>query len=247
MGDKIKPEQQQNTKTIEESKQIDMELENGMKKDDTNDQKGDEKGDRDGTQHDIDTDHNTMVIQARFNNNRDNSSSKEIKLHVDGDRTENTIFVHWSMSESNFWTQETLSLLYADIKNTVRSELHLRQQLKLEGIRHNVIPPHQIPPNKWEELDVRGSRYDESRQCIRCKQVCFMSGVVCPCHQSNVACLLHAHDLCHHSMKRKHLICWEADSQLKEVIETLEDKMMTIPKNEHEKNSRTDMLIGSKH
>merc|ERR1712146_111838 len=189
-----------------------------------------------------------MLIQARFNLNQENSSStKETNLNVDGDRTEKTIFVNWSMSESNFWTEETLSLLYADLKNTVRSELHLRQQLKLEGIRHNVIPHHQIPPNKWEELDVRGSRYDESRQCIRCKQVCFMSGVVCPCHQSNVACLLHAHDLCRHSMKRKHLICWEVDSQLKEVIERLEEKIITIQKNGHVEDSKTDMLIGSKH
>ena len=121
----------------------------------------------------------------------------------------------------------TCKLLLDEIERVVNEELKLREQLFAEGVRDvsNLI---RLPKNRLDQLDEASAVYDDKRLCHSCKHVCFFSAVACECSQSKVSCLRHSHTMCRCPAKRKYMMIWCKNEELKSTLTRVRDHCLEL-------------------
>jgi len=105
----------------------------------------------------------------------------------------------------------------------MQEELLLRQKLINAGVR-DVSKDVDLPPNRLDRLDEESADYDDKRLCHSCKHICFFSAVCCECSDSKVSCLRHSHYMCRCSIKRKYILVWTPEKEMKEAIAKVEKR-----------------------
>ena len=105
---------------------------------------------------------------------------------VDDDPTQHTV-------ESSKAVAEAISKL-RDEQNT------LRRSIFESGLNRAIRMPN--------NHDERDGDFDERRQCVICKHMCHIAGVVCECNSQNIVCLRHHQELCSCPPQRKCFLFW---------------------------------------
>lgn len=120
-------------------------------------------------------------------------------------------------------TKEICNSLAHELHRLMQEELLLRQKLINAGVR-DVSKDVDLPPNRLDKLDEESADYDDKRLCHSCKHICFFSAVCCECSDSKVSCLRHSHYMCRCSIKRKYLLSWTPESEMRETISRVEER-----------------------
>lgn len=124
---------------------------------------------------------------------------------------------------SELRTKEICNAVSMELRRLMGEELLLRTKLIRSGIR-DVSKEVQLPPNRLDQLDEMSADYDDKRLCHSCKHICFFSAVACECSESKVSCLRHSHYMCRCSVKRKYLLVWTTEQEMKDTISRVEKR-----------------------
>lgn len=117
---------------------------------------------------------------------------------------------------SDTWPLSALRHLVDDLHRIVEEEEGHRKRLRDMGVRCGLIEASRLPPNNLQHLDAASATYDDQRQCVSCKQTCFLSAVACECNTQAVACVLCLdRALCQCPSDRKYLLEWNEMSELR--------------------------------
>ena len=120
-------------------------------------------------------------------------------------------------------TPKVCRSLAQELRRLMGEELLLRSKLLKSGVR-DVSKEVEIPPNRLDQLDEESADYDDKRLCHSCKHICFFSAVACDCSESKVSCLRHSHYMCRCTTKRKYLLIWTPEEEMKETIARVEKR-----------------------
>ena len=120
-------------------------------------------------------------------------------------------------------TKEICNAVSMELRRLMGEELLLRTKLIRSGIR-DVSKDVDLPPNRLDQLDEESADYDDKRLCHSCKHICFFSAVACECSVSKVSCLRHSHYMCRCSVKRKYLLIWTTEQEMKDTISSVEKR-----------------------
>jgi len=120
-------------------------------------------------------------------------------------------------------TKESCIAVAQELRRLMNEELLLRQKLISAGVR-DVSGDVQLPPNRLDQLDEESADYDDKRLCHSCKHICFFSAVCCECSENKVSCLRHSHYMCRCSLRRKYILIWTPESEMRETIERVETR-----------------------
>lgn len=120
-------------------------------------------------------------------------------------------------------TKESCIAVAQELRRLMNEELLLRQKLISAGVR-DVSGDVQLPPNRLDQLDEESADYDDKRLCHSCKHICFFSAVCCECSENKVSCLRHSHYMCRCSLRRKYILIWTHESEMRETIEQVETR-----------------------
>ena len=120
-------------------------------------------------------------------------------------------------------TKEICNAVSMELRRLMGEELLLRTKLIRSGIR-DVSKDVNLPPNRLDQLDEESADYDDKRLCHSCKHICFFSAVACECSVSKVSCLRHSHYMCRCSVKRKYLLIWTTEQEMKDTISSVEKR-----------------------
>mmetsp|Transcript_20142 Transcript_20142/g.43750 ORF Transcript_20142/g.43750 Transcript_20142/m.43750 type:complete len:705 (+) Transcript_20142:103-2217(+) len=120
-------------------------------------------------------------------------------------------------------TKEICKSLAQELHRLMQEELLLRKKLINAGVR-DVSKDVELPPNRLDQLDEESADYDDKRLCHSCKHICFFSAVCCECSDSKVSCLRHSHYMCRCSIKRKYLLSWTPESEMRATISRVEKR-----------------------
>ncbi|KAL7548361.1 hypothetical protein ACHAWF_011650 [Thalassiosira exigua] len=118
-------------------------------------------------------------------------------------------------------TKEICASLAKELRRLMQEEMLLREKLINAGVR-DVSKEVDLPSNRIDKLDEESADYDDKRLCHSCKHICFFSAVCCECSESKVSCLRHSHYMCRCSTKRKYILVWTPESEMKETISKVE-------------------------
>lgn len=110
-----------------------------------------------------------------------------------------------------------------ELRRLMGEELLLRTKLIRSGVR-DVSQDVDLPPNRFDQLDEESADYDDKRLCHSCKHICFFSAVACECSESKVSCLRHSHYMCRCVVKRRYLLVWTTEQEMKETISRVEKR-----------------------
>lgn len=124
---------------------------------------------------------------------------------------------------SELRTKRLCKTLAKELRRLMQEELLLRQKLINAGVR-DVSKDVDLPPNRLDRLDEESADYDDKRLCHSCKHICFFSAVCCECSDSKVSCLRHSHYMCRCSIKRKYILVWTPEKEMKEAIAKVEKR-----------------------
>lgn len=120
-------------------------------------------------------------------------------------------------------TKEICNSVSMELRRLMGEELLLRTKLIRSGIR-DVSKDVELPPNRLDQLDEESADYDDKRLCHSCRHICFFSAVACECSESKVSCLRHSHYMCRCSVKRKYLLIWTTEQEMKDTISRVEKR-----------------------
>lgn len=120
-------------------------------------------------------------------------------------------------------TKEICNAVSMELRRLMGEELLLRTKLIRSGIR-DVSKEVELPPNRLDQLDEESADYDDKRLCHSCKHICFFSAVACECSESKVSCLRHSHYMCRCTVKRKYLLIWTSEQEMKDTISRVEKR-----------------------
>ncbi|KAL7536479.1 hypothetical protein ACHAXR_007190 [Thalassiosira sp. AJA248-18] len=120
-------------------------------------------------------------------------------------------------------TKKICKSLAQELRRLMQEEMLLRKKLINAGVR-DVSKDVELPPNRLDQLDEESADYDDKRLCHSCKHICFFSAVCCECSDSKVSCLRHSHYMCRCSIKRKYILVWTPESEMKETISKVEKR-----------------------
>jgi hypothetical protein len=120
-------------------------------------------------------------------------------------------------------TKEICNAVSMELRRLMGEELLLRTKLIRSGIR-DVSKEVELPPNRLDQLDEESADYDDKRLCHSCKHICFFSAVACECSESKVSCLRHSHYMCRCTVKRKYLLIWTTEQEMKDTISRVEKR-----------------------
>jgi histone demethylase JARID1 len=126
-------------------------------------------------------------------------------------------------------TKEICASLAEELQRLMEEELLLRKKLIKAGVR-DVSKDVQLPPNRLDQLDEESADYDDKRLCHSCKHICFFSAVCCECSDSKVSCLRHSHYMCRCSIKRKYILVWTKEKEMKDIISKVESRAEELSK-----------------
>ena len=124
-------------------------------------------------------------------------------------------------------SKEICNAVSMELRRLMGEELLLRTKLIRSGVR-DVSKDVELPPNRLDQLDEESADYDDKRLCHSCKHICFFSAVVCECSESKVSCLRHSHYMCRCSVKRKYLLIWTTEQEMKETISRVEKRCENV-------------------
>lgn len=120
-------------------------------------------------------------------------------------------------------TKEICASLSKELRRLMEEELLLRQKLIKAGVR-DVSKDVELPSNRLDQLDEESADYDDKRLCHSCKHICFFSAVCCECSDRKVSCLRHSHYMCRCSIKRKYILVWTPEKEMREAIARVEKR-----------------------
>lgn len=120
-------------------------------------------------------------------------------------------------------TKEICNALSLELRRLMGEELLLRSKLIKSGVR-DVSKDVELPVNRLDQLDEDSADYDDKRLCHSCKHICFFSAVACECSESKVSCLRHSHYMCRCSIKRKYILIWTPEDEMRKTIERVEKR-----------------------
>mmetsp|Transcript_28095 Transcript_28095/g.57486 ORF Transcript_28095/g.57486 Transcript_28095/m.57486 type:complete len:699 (-) Transcript_28095:1291-3387(-) len=118
-------------------------------------------------------------------------------------------------------TPDICKSLAQELSRLMGEELLMRTKLLKAGVR-DVSKEVELPANKLDALDEESADYDDKRLCHSCKHICFFSAVACECSESKVSCLRHSHYMCRCTTKRKYLLIWTTEDEMKETLARVE-------------------------
>ncbi|KAL3786060.1 hypothetical protein HJC23_003908 [Cyclotella cryptica] len=120
-------------------------------------------------------------------------------------------------------TKEICDAVSMELRRLMGEELLLRTKLIRSGVR-DVSQDVDLPPNRLDQLDEESADYDDKRLCHSCKHICFFSAVACECSESKVSCLRHSHYMCRCVVKRRYLLIWTTEQEMKDTISRVEKR-----------------------
>lgn len=121
----------------------------------------------------------------------------------------------------------TCKLLAAELERVINEEIKQRDLLLQDGVR-DVTEYIDLPPNKVDQLDEDSANYDDKRNCLACKHICFFSCVACECSKSKVSCLRHSHFMCRCPTEKRYLMLWSTKAEMEETLTKVKEHLKIL-------------------